>query len=118
MDKRDLKKTLKQPAINTGRPMKLPFNANYYSACRGKSKADFINKLKMVEEELDATMFFYEMWAENNEQFKTELAEFHKEAIELLPVIVASINTANNNLLKENTLKSKIRNSKSKLENG
>jgi four helix bundle protein len=27
--------------------------ANYRSACRGKSKADFINKLSIVEEEAD-----------------------------------------------------------------
>jgi four helix bundle protein len=32
--------------------------ANYRAACRAKSTADFINKLKIVEEELDETMFF------------------------------------------------------------
>jgi four helix bundle protein len=32
--------------------------ANYYAACRGKSKADFINKLKIVEVELDESVFF------------------------------------------------------------
>jgi len=31
--------------------------ANYRAACRAKSKADFINKLKIVEEELDETLF-------------------------------------------------------------
>lgn len=29
--------------------------ANYRAACLGKSKKDFLNKLKMVEEELDET---------------------------------------------------------------
>lgn len=33
--------------------------ANYRAACRAKSDRDFINKLKIVEEELDETMFFY-----------------------------------------------------------
>jgi four helix bundle protein len=119
MDKKDLKKRLKQLATNTGRLcLKLPFNivnkvyidqvirsssssvANYYSACRGKSKADFINKLKIVEEELDETMFFYELLAEFNLSFKSELRELYKEANELLSIIVASINTANSNLIK------------------
>mgnify|MGYP002627242667 CR=1 FL=1 len=30
-------------------------SANYRAACLGKSDRDFINKLKMVEEELDET---------------------------------------------------------------
>jgi four helix bundle protein len=130
MDKKDLKKRLKQLATNTGKLcLKLPFNAankvyidqvvrsssssaaNYYSACRGKSKADFINKLKIVEEELDETMFFYELLAEFNPSFKSELRELYKEGNELLSIIVASINTANSNLIKEpssRNLKSKI----------
>ncbi len=130
MDKKDLKKRLKQLAKNTAALcLKLPFTivnkvyidqvirsssssaANYYSACRGKSKADFINKLKTVEEELDETMFFYEMLAEFNEPFKIELRELYKEANELLSIIVASINTANSNLIKESS--KKIRNPKS-----
>jgi len=136
MDKKDLKARLKQLAINTARLcMKLPFNpankvyidqllrsssssaANYYSACRGKSKPDFINKLKTVEEELDETMFFYEMIAEFNEAFKKELRELYKEANELLSIIVSSINTANKNFLNSNgrSKKSGIRNSKSKI---
>jgi len=36
--------------------------ANYRSACRAKSKADFINKLKIVEEELDETLFLWNYW--------------------------------------------------------
>ena len=47
--------------------------ANYRAACRGKSKADFINKLRIVEEELDETMFFFEMLAEFNEGKKEEI---------------------------------------------
>lgn len=31
--------------------------ANYRSACRGKSRADFINKMKIVEEEADESLF-------------------------------------------------------------
>lgn len=35
--------------------------ANYRAACRGKSTSDFINKLKIVEEELDEAIFFLEL---------------------------------------------------------
>src|SRR5438874_8822389 len=35
--------------------------ANYRSACRGKSKADFIAKLGTVEEEADESGFWLEM---------------------------------------------------------
>lgn len=35
--------------------------ANYRSACRAKSIADFINKLKIVEEEADESIYFLEL---------------------------------------------------------
>ena len=132
MDKKELQRRFKGLAIKTAKLcIKLPFNAankvyidqiirsstssaaNYRSACRAKSKADFINKLKIVEEELDETMFFYEMIAEFNSEIKKELREHFIEANQLLSIIVASINTTNSNIIKENVLK--IRNPKSKI---
>jgi four helix bundle protein len=35
--------------------------ANYRAACRVKSDADYINKLKIVEEETDESIFFLEL---------------------------------------------------------
>ncbi|EIY62007.1 TIGR02436 family protein [Bacteroides salyersiae CL02T12C01] len=35
--------------------------ANYRAACLGKSDKDFLNKLKMVEEELDETIHWLEI---------------------------------------------------------
>ena len=114
MDKMDLQKRFKGLAVKTGKLcIKLPFNspnkvhidqitrsaassaANYRSACRAKSKADFVNKLKIVEEELDETMFFYEMIAEFNSESKKELRGLFIETNQLLSIIVASINTTN-----------------------
>jgi hypothetical protein len=69
--------------------------------------------LKIVEEELDETMFFYEMIAEFNSEIKKELRELFIEANQLLSVIVSSINTTNSNIIKENV--QKIRNPKSKI---
>ncbi len=132
MDKKELQKRLKSLAVKTGKLcIKLPFNpvnkvyidqiirsstssaANYRSACRAKSRADFVNKLKIVEEELDETMFFYEMIAEFNSEIKKELRELFIEANELLSIVVASINTVNSNIIKDSA--GKIRNPKSKI---
>ena len=40
--------------------------ANYRAACRAKSTPDFINKLKIVEEETDETLFWLEIFEETN----------------------------------------------------
>ncbi|MFM7023691.1 MAG: four helix bundle protein [Flavobacteriales bacterium] len=70
--------------------------ANYRAACRAKSTADFINKLKIVEEELDESLYFLELLSEitPNEKFTLLI----KEADELLSIIVASINTSRKSL--------------------
>src|ERR1700689_3628674 len=39
--------------------------ANYRAVCRAKSNADFINKLRVVEEECDESLFWMELLAEN-----------------------------------------------------
>jgi len=38
--------------------------ANYRSACRAKSKADFINKMSIVEEEADESAYWLELLEE------------------------------------------------------
>ncbi|GAC1302613.1 MAG: four helix bundle protein [Mucilaginibacter sp.] len=67
--------------------------ANYRAACRAKSKNDFINKLKIVEEELDETLFFLELLVELNPELTEKIAVIYKEGNELLSIIVAAINT-------------------------
>lgn len=67
--------------------------ANYRAACRAKSKADFLNKLKIVEEELDETMFFIELILLIKPNLKQELNKSYQEAEELLKIIVKSIGT-------------------------
>ena len=68
--------------------------ANYRAACRGKSTPDFIYKLKIVEEELDETMFWLEFMEELLPQLKSSFEKPYKEANELLSITVASIKTA------------------------
>ena len=71
--------------------------ANYRSACRAKSTADFVAKMGIVEEEIDETMYWLEVFIEIG-TLKAEAAEtILKEADELLAIVVASIKTARKN---------------------
>ena len=67
--------------------------ANYRAARRAKSKADFINKLKIVEEELDESLLFLELLAEFNPLKKARIQELSSEGEQLLKIIVATINS-------------------------
>lgn len=70
--------------------------ANYRAACIGKSDKDFLNKLKMVEEELDETAYWLELIMEL-ELVKPELLQdLHHENKELVSIIVKSIITMRN----------------------
>ncbi len=74
--------------------------ANYRAALRGKSTADFINKLKIVEEEADESMYFLELLLQVNNNNREETKGLHSEANEILSIIVASIITARKKLNK------------------
>jgi len=67
--------------------------ANYRAACRGKSDRDFLNKLKIVEEEADESMFWLEILLEISNKEHQEIKRLHGEANELLSITVASIKT-------------------------
>jgi four helix bundle protein len=67
--------------------------ANYRAACLGKSEKDFLNKLKMAEEELDETMFWLELVVESGLVKQDLLNDLMKENHELLKIIVSSITT-------------------------
>lgn len=72
--------------------------ANYRAAVRAKSSKDFINKLKIVEEECDETLYFMEVLNEISIEKRQELDFLRKEGNEILSIIVASINTAKRKL--------------------
>ena len=67
--------------------------ANYRAACRAKSASDFINKLKIVEEECDETIYWMELLIEAGCLPLRRLDALMREANELLAIIVASIKT-------------------------
>jgi four helix bundle protein len=68
--------------------------ANYRAACRAKSKADFVNKLRIVEEEADESLYFLELICKVYPEKRNEIAELYKEGNQLLVMVVSSINTA------------------------
>ncbi len=68
--------------------------ANYGSACRSKSTADFAAKMGFVEEEIDETMYWLELFMEIGVLRTEEMENILKEANELLAIVVASIKTA------------------------
>jgi TIGR02436 family protein len=72
--------------------------ANYRAACLGKSDKDFLNKLKMVEEELDETLYWLELIIESGLVKQELLDDLMKENHELLKIIVSSITTMKNKL--------------------
>jgi len=71
--------------------------ANYRASQRAKSTADFINKLKIVEEEVDESVYWLEIFEEILSDFENEIQKLKAEGRELLAITVASINTAKRN---------------------
>jgi len=72
--------------------------ANYRSACRGRSKAEFISKLGIVEEEADESAFWMELIIEEGLLEKELVEPLLNEADELVAIMVASRKSAKSNL--------------------
>jgi len=67
--------------------------ANYRAACLGKSDKDFLNKLKMVEEELDETLYWLELIVESGLVKPNLLDDLIQENQALFKIIVSSVTT-------------------------
>lgn len=68
--------------------------ANYRSACRGRSRPEFLAKLGIVEEEVDESLFWLELLVEAGIVQRTVLVDLLTEANEITAMVVASIRTA------------------------
>ena len=127
MDERDLKERTRRFAL---RCMKLadslPFNkpsgravanqlvrcgtsvgSNYRAACRSRSKAEFVSKLAVVEEEADESAFWVDLVAASGMKTAKLVQPLLKEADELTRIMVASIRT-----VRSSNPKSRIQNPK------
>jgi four helix bundle protein len=68
--------------------------ANYRSACKGKSTADFINKIIIVEEEADESIYWLELMEETSLINTKDILDLKKEANELTAIFTAIGKTA------------------------
>jgi four helix bundle protein len=68
--------------------------SNYRAACRGRSKAEFIAKMGIVEEEADETLFWLEVIDEVEIFDRDSISTLMRECNEIISIVVASINTA------------------------
>lgn len=73
-------------------------SANYRAACLAKSDRDFLNKLKMVEEELDETLHWLELVMEGGIVPAVRLNNLHDECHQLLKIITKAIITQRNKI--------------------
>ena len=68
--------------------------SNYRAACRARSKAEFIAKMGIVEEEADETLFWLEVIEEVEIFNRDSISSLMQECNEILSIVVTSINTA------------------------
>jgi four helix bundle protein len=71
--------------------------ANYRSACKGKSSADFINKIVIVEEEADESIYWLELMEEAGLVNSVVVAPLKQEAKEITAIFTAIGKTAKAN---------------------
>ena len=71
--------------------------ANYRAACRSRSRADFINKIGIVEEEVDETLFWIEMLTATNKVNPSSVKGMSDETDQLLRSFAATQITAKAN---------------------
>ena len=68
--------------------------ANYRAACKGRSRADFISKLGIVEEEADETLFWLEFLVKSEIVRSERMRDLIDEARQLSAIFGASRRTA------------------------
>ncbi len=63
--------------------------ANYREANRGVSRADFVNKIGIVQKEASETQYWLELFLESGTGDKTNAEALHKEISELLAIFTS-----------------------------
>ena len=67
--------------------------ANYRAACIAKSEKDFVNKLKIVEEEIDETTHWLSIIIDAEILPKSRVESLYNESMELCKIVTKSIST-------------------------
>lgn len=73
-------------------------SANYRAACIAKSDKDFLNKLKMVEEEIDETSHWLNLIIDSGMLPKSRVQDLYDESVELRKITTKSILTTKNKM--------------------
>ncbi|MGA7160877.1 MAG: four helix bundle protein [Bacteroidota bacterium] len=71
--------------------------ANYYSACKARSRRDFINKLGVAEEEADETLLWLELLVESKLIEEKRMKNLLQEVGEVIAILASSRLTAKRN---------------------
>jgi four helix bundle protein len=83
-------RTIGQQLLRSG----MSVAANYRAAVRGRSTADFIAKMGIVEEECDESLLWMEVLIDCGRVRPRRIEDLMKEGHEILAITVASIKTA------------------------
>jgi four helix bundle protein len=70
--------------------------ANYRAACRARSRAEFVAKMGVAEEEADETLYWLELLFESHLVQRGAVEGLIKEARELVAILSAGRKTAKN----------------------
>ena len=89
--------------------------ANYRAACRGRSRAEFISKIGVAEEEADETALWLELIVADKLLPETKIRPLLTEANELVAITAALYISATRNKTSSLKSQSAIRNQKSKI---
>ncbi len=79
-------KTIKGQLVRAGTSV----GANYRAACRGRSRAEFIAKIGVVEEEADESAFWLELIIETGLLKETRVKPLLDEANEITKIMASS----------------------------
>jgi len=85
----DVARILGQQLLRAGTSV----GANYRAACRARSGPDFVNKLKIVEEEGDESLYWMELLIESGSMPSRRLAALLREGDEIVAIVVSALKT-------------------------
>ncbi|MHB1155419.1 MAG: four helix bundle protein [Phycisphaerales bacterium] len=68
--------------------------ANYRAACRGRSRADFIAKLAIVEEEIDESCYWLDLLVKADIMKASRIESLRREADALTAIVTAARKTS------------------------
>jgi four helix bundle protein len=91
-------KTIRGQIVRAGTSV----GANYRAACRGRSKAEFVAKLGVVEEESDESAFWLELIIEGNFLKQKVVQPLLIEATELAKIMARARLTASRHVQQNN----------------